>query len=564
MPNPPDPPPTPRENEVSCVACNKSDLPGNFVQCDACDSWWHFACAGVDSSVSERAWMCTKCEAAPSVSAKSSKSSKSGSTVARDLERLKRQQDIEQQQANLKKQRNISGELHQEELQAAEVVIIKQVQWKTFPDEMSILTKNKSAGEGDAQPIPKSSSVYQLVPMLDEYGVMRQSGRIGAAKHASYNLRHPVILPRRSEVTTLVVDMYHRKYKHANPETVVNEIQPRPYIPPMAPLPAARLAVCSRPFSFVGLDYFGPLLVKQGRASVKRWIALFTCLTVRAVHLEVVHSLTTSSCVSAVRRFIGRRGAPVEIHSDNGTNFQGTERLLREQIEQGLSATFTSSKCEWIFIPPGAPHMGGAWERMVQSVKAAMGEAYGDGKLDEEGLGTLVVEAESVVNSRPLTYLPLDSDESEALTPNHFLLGSSSGVTEPSRNIRYQQQNLQKTWVDIQQQLDIFWKRWLKEYLPVIRRQPKWFEEVAREIRIGDLVLITDDGRRSEWTRGRVEQAIRGTDGRVRQAIVRTKGGIMWRPVTKIALLDVGEIRAVLVDGKMHPAEDAFTALKLI
>ncbi|XP_065093209.1 uncharacterized protein LOC135713919 [Ochlerotatus camptorhynchus] len=487
------------------------------------------------------------------------------------------------------KRRKMCGELQQEELQAAEAVIMKQVQWQVFPDEMTILTKNKSAAEGEAQPIPKSSSLYQLVPALDEDGVMRQSGRIGAAKHASYNLRHPVILPRKSEVTTLVVDEYHRKYKHANPETVVNEIRQhfeiprlrtvvrrcsrecrycilrraRPYIPPMAPLPAARLAACSRPFSFVGLDYFGPLLVKQGRASVKRWIALFTCLTVRAVHLEVVHSLTTSSCVSAVRRFIGRRGAPVEFYSDNGTNFQGAERLLREQIEQGLSATFTSSKCKWLFIPPGAPHMGGAWERMVQSVKAAMGEAYGDGKLDEEGLGTLVVEAESVVNARPLTYLPLDSEESEALTPNHFLLGSSSGIKEPGRDIRYQQRNLQKTWVEIQQQLDIFWKRWLKEYLPVIRRQPKWFEEAAREIKDGDLVLITDDGRRSEWTRGRVEQAIRGPDGRVRQAIVRTKGGSVRRPVTKIALLDVGETRAVLADGKMHPAEDVAASLPI-
>lgn len=149
----------------------------------------------------------------------------------------------------------------------------------------------------------------------------------------------------------------------------------------MAPLPPARLAAYSRPFSYVGLDYFGPLLVKQGRTNVKRWIALFTCLTVRAVHLEVVNSLTTSSCVSAVRRFIGRRGAPIEFYSDNGTNFQGAERLLREQIEQELSSTFTSARTKWFFIPPGAPHMGGAWERMVQSVKAAMGEAYGDGKL---------------------------------------------------------------------------------------------------------------------------------------------------------------------------------------
>ncbi|XP_055614781.1 uncharacterized protein LOC129761103 [Toxorhynchites rutilus septentrionalis] len=471
---------------------------------------------------------------------------------------------------NISRERSkMSGEFQQEEFQAAEAVIMQQVQWQSFPDEMVILTKNKSVARGDMQPIPKSSYLFKLVPSLDENGVMRQTGRIGASKQASYNLRYPVILPKRSEITSLVVDLFHRKYKHANSETVVNEIrqqfeipslrtlvrrrrrdcwfcklrQARPHIPPMGPLHASRLEAFSRPFSFSGLDYFGPVLVKQGRASVKRWVALFTCLTVRAVHLEVVNSLTTSSCISAVRRFIGRRGAPVEMFSDNGTNFHGAERLLRQQIATGLSETFTSSQCKWSFIPPGAPHMGGAWERMVQSVKAAMGDAYGDGKLDEEGLGTLVVEAESMVNSRPLTYLPLDSDETEALTPNHFLLGSSSGAKVPGKGIRHQQRKLQELWVDIQDQLDIFWKRWLKEYLPVIRRQPKWFEEAAKEITEGDLVLITNEGKRSEWIRGRVERAVRGSDGRVRQAIMRTAGGLVHRPVTKIALLDVKKDR---------------------
>ncbi|XP_055645439.1 uncharacterized protein LOC129781961 [Toxorhynchites rutilus septentrionalis] len=491
---------------------------------------------------------------------------------------------------NISRERSkISGDLQQEEFQAAEAVIMQQVQWQSFPDEMVILTKNKSVARGDMQPIPKSSSLYKLVPSLNENGVMRQTGRIGAAKQASYNLRYPVILPKRSEITSLVVDLFHRKYKHANSETVVNEIrqqfeipslrtlvrrcsrdcwfcklrQARPHIPPMGPLHASRLEAFSRPFSFSGLDYFGPVLVKQGRASVKRWVALFTCLTVRAVHLEVVNSLTTSSCISAVRRFIGRRGAPVEMFSDNGTNFHGAERLLRQQIATGLSETFTSSQCKWSFIPPGAPHMGGAWERMVQSVKAAMGDAYGDGKLDEEGLGTLVVEAESMVNSRPLTYLPLDSNETEALTPNHFLLGSSTGAKVPGKGIRHQQRKLQELWVDIQDQLDIFWKRWLKEYLPVIRRQPKWFEEAAKEITEGDLVLITDEGKRSEWIRGRVERAIRGSDGRVRQAIMRTAGGLVHRPVTKIALLDVKKDRAVLADGKMHPAEGVAASLPI-
>ena len=124
--------------------------------------------------------------------------------------------------------------------------------------------------------------------------------------------------------------------------------------------------------------------------------------------------------------------------------------------------------------------MGGAWERLVQSVKAAMTEAYTEGKLDDEGLQTLVVEAESIVNARPLTYLPLESEDAEALTPNHFLLLSSNGIkqattTNDERQGKQSSELIRRhilgnSWQLIQDQLNVFWHRWLTEYLPVIRR----------------------------------------------------------------------------------------------
>lgn len=200
--------------------------------------------------------------------------------------------------------------------------------------------------------------------------------------------------------------------------------------------------------------------------------------------------------------------------------------------------------------------MGGAWERLVQSVKKAMLDAYAEGKLDDEGLQTLVVEAESIVNTRPLTYLPLDSAESEALTPNHFLLGSSNGATHCSRVTSHSQSRHPKDlYEQIQLKLDRFWQRWIVEYLPVIRRQTKWFEEV-RQLRDGDLVLIVNEGERYGWVRGRVKQTIPGVDGRVRQAVVQTSGGVLRRPVAKLALLDVDSDRAVLTTARMHPGED--------
>ncbi|XP_062538650.1 uncharacterized protein LOC134206923 [Armigeres subalbatus] len=154
----------------------------------------------------------------------------------------------------------------------------------------------------------------------------------------------------------------------------------KPSVPRMAPLPRQRLAARVDPFAYVGIDYFGPLEVSIGRRKEKRWVALFTCMTTRAVHLEVAYSLTTESCKMAIRRFVKRRGSPSEIFSDNGTNFVGANRDLMRELNAGCADTFTSAKTRWTFNPPSAPHMDGAWERMVRSVKDAMKAFIDDGR----------------------------------------------------------------------------------------------------------------------------------------------------------------------------------------
>lgn len=102
-----------------------------------------------------------------------------------------------------------------------------------------------------------------------------------------------------------------------------------PQNPQMAILPKARVASFVAPFTFTGIDFFGPIMVTVNRHKEKRYGYLFTCLTVRAVHIEIAHSLTTSSCILVIRNFMSRRGIPLELYSDNGTNFIGAERELR-------------------------------------------------------------------------------------------------------------------------------------------------------------------------------------------------------------------------------------------
>lgn len=287
-----------------------------------------------------------------------------------------------------------SGPLTSEELAQSENTIWSACQQEAYPDEYTLLNSKKGMVK-----LAKGSKIYKLSPFTDENGVLRQDGRIGAARNIENDVKFPIILPKAHKVTELILKYYHEKYHHANVETVINEIRQKyyipqlrttarkisricqwckvyksePSIPKMAPLPAARLSAFERPFSYIGIDFFGPILVKFGRGQTKRWVALFTCMTVRAVHLEVVHTLNTESCIMCFRRFVGRRGAPLEVFSDNGTNFHGAERVLRNEINRGLSETFTNADTKWFFNPPAAPHMGGAWERLVRSVKTAMG-----------------------------------------------------------------------------------------------------------------------------------------------------------------------------------------------
>lgn len=453
-----------------------------------------------------------------------------------------------------------------EDIRAAEVQILKIVQWTVYSDEMTILTNNQHLSAEQQRPLDRTSSLYKLSPMLDSNGVLRIDSRIGAAQVDAFDLKYPVILPRKHHVTYLIIDYYHRKYQHGNAETVVNELRQKYHIPrirvavrtisrlcqwckvykaqliipKMGPLPEARLSPGVRPFSFIGIDYFGPILVKVGRSNAKRWICLITCLTIRAVHVEVAYDLSTQSCIACIRRFVCRRGAPLEIYSDNGRNFVGADGVLRDQIkriEEETATTFTNTQTKWHFIPPSAPHMGGSWERLVRSIKAAMLNIPQERKLDDEALWTYVVEAESIVNSRPLTYLPLDTPEQEALTPNHFLLGSSSGVKQPSVDLG-STQLIRNTWDVLQANLDHFWRRWIREYLPTLTKRTKWFED-GRSVHSGDLVVIIEDKRRNGWTRGRILEVIRGRDGRTRQATVQTSSGVLRRPVSKLALLDV-------------------------
>ena len=123
---------------------------------------------------------------------------------------------------------------------------------------------------------------------------------------------------------------------------------------------------------------------------------LFTCLTVRCIHLEVVESPDADSFINSLRRFVNRRGCPKTCYSDCGTNFKGATTELKEVIavlnksEKEINEFANRKNIKWNFNPPSTPHMGGAWERLVKSVKEVMTAITKDTVLTDPQLLTLL------------------------------------------------------------------------------------------------------------------------------------------------------------------------------
>ena len=144
----------------------------------------------------------------------------------------------------------------------------------------------------------------------------------------------------------------------------------------MAPLPTNGMMAYEPPFSYTGMDLFGPFYVKHCRGTAKRWCCLFTCLNTRSVHLELVNSIDTDDFIMCLRRFTNRRGDVLELRCDRGSNFVGAERELRENIEkwndQKIERELLQRGCKWAFQQPTASSMSGIWERMVRSAQTAL------------------------------------------------------------------------------------------------------------------------------------------------------------------------------------------------
>ncbi|XP_077280519.1 uncharacterized protein LOC143907550 [Temnothorax americanus] len=234
----------------------------------------------------------------------------------------------------------------------------------------------------------------------------------------------------------------------------------------MGDLPEPRVSPILRCFLHCGLDYAGPLHVRasagRGIASRKAYIALFVCLSTKAIHLELVSDYSTPAFLNAYSRFCARRGLPQSMYSDNGTTFVGADREMTSAYRSALrdpnflNAT-ASNNVAWHFIPPAAPHFDGLWKAGVRSVKLHLRRVLGKHMLTFEELSTLLCRIEACLKSRPFTPLSDSMDDYECLTPGHFLIGSALTVN-PEPSLLHLSENRLSRWQLVRHVTERFWK----------------------------------------------------------------------------------------------------------
>nr|CAH7726126.1 unnamed protein product [Callosobruchus chinensis] len=469
------------------------------------------------------------------------------------------------------------GPLTMSELENSLIILVKIIQHDSFPKYLIQLRSKKV--------VNKNSKILSLSPFLDDNGLIRVGGRLKNAPYETVR-KHPILLHAGHHITKLLFEHEHRRLLHVGPNSLYAIIRDKFWVvrgrnlarqvtkqchkclrfspvlskPMMGHLPRDRAAPSS-PFTITGVDFAGPFLIRErkGRCTKtsKCYVSLFICFSTKAVHLELVSSLTTEDFILALRRFVSRRGKPKKIYSDNGTNFVGAFRELGVFIassQSKLREAALKEEISWVFLPPQSPHFGGLWEAGVRSVKHHLRRVLTETKLTFEEFATVIAQIEAILNSRPLCPLSSDPNDYSILSPAHFLIGRSL-VAAPDTDYTSEKLNRLNRYQFIQRITQHFWNRWVREFIAELQQRHRWKtnENMLKE---GALVLLKDDHTLpTEWRRGRIISLSRGPDNIPRVAEIKTSSGIVRRNFSKLCILPIDPDEAQDASCKILKAE---------
>ena len=408
------------------------------------------------------------------------------------------------------------------------------IQQESFPLEYASLSTGAK--------VSQNSRLAQLQPFVGDDGLIRATTRL---EHADVDesTKNPIILANHHVTKLMLFDVHIRRF-HQGVEGCLSFLRRRfciiggrrllrsikgscvtcrrfdakPASEAAPPLPSDRV-VYQRPFAVVGVDHAGPLIVKERGDHFKAWILLFVCATTRAVHLELVMSLSTEEFLRCYRRFVARYGQPSLVRSDNASVFVSASRQL------GV---------EWKFNPPSAPWHGGFYERLVAVVKSPLRRVLGKSMVSRDEMATVLAEVEFIVNERPLTHVG-GIDEALPLTPN-MMIGRQSG-TDVTVEASLSKDSANRRLQYLQQLQQNVASRWKEEYLLSLRQ---FCHQRSHCLEKGDIVLVVDtQKKRTDWKLAVITELFPGVDGKKRVARVRIGGVDFLRPIQRLVPLEM-------------------------
>ncbi|XP_063995622.1 uncharacterized protein LOC135172979 [Diachasmimorpha longicaudata] len=412
------------------------------------------------------------------------------------------------------------------------------VQRERFSNELRKLAATHDSSES-VRPRRTGTPFDQLHPFIDDKGILRVGGRLTQSE-IPFNRKHPTLLPSKHLVTDMLIRRVHQSNYHAGIQTTLYVLPSKYWIlngkdqirkivhsclecirqrpkfahAQMADPPKFRVNEAPA-FAKTGVDFFGPILIKEkkdrNRSFLKAYGCVFICMVSKAVHIELAIDLSTEGFPAAFRRFVSRRGVPEHMYSDNGTNFVGGNRELDElynlisspDFEGTVGAYATSKRIRWHFNPPLSLHFGGIWE---------------------------------AANSRPLCALSADPNDPIAITPAHLLIGRPFNQL-PERSFSSVAVNRLSIYNFITKAKQDFWNKWHNEYLHELQTRHKWQDSTA-ELKVGSVVLLMDDLLTcARWPLGVITEVFPGSDGTARVATIRTTNGTFKRNITRLCML---------------------------
>ena len=430
--------------------------------------------------------------------------------------------------------------------------------------ELELLKNNKG--------LPVRSPLQKLRPIYDpQTDLLRVGGRLSHVPLPE-NEKHPILLPKKSRLAELLIREAHVSNGHASNDWTLAHVRQgywpihgriatkqvtskciacrkevaKPAEQIMADIPEQR-ADQTTAFSSTGLDYAGPLYVRtvpKATTVRKAWVCLFTCLTTRAVHLELVLDNETPEFLLAFKRFTSTRGMPKYMYSDNAGTFTRADKELQEVLAKAneqISQETDKFHLKWDYITPVTPHLGGIYERMIKSVKQPIRKILGTKTLTIMEMTTLLKAIEGILNDRPITQLREDSYE--YLTPSQLMLGKR--IKPLPQNFHDtqlpQKATIKEKWRQRGQVTRDFWRAWTKLYLPQLQIRGKWRNEKPN-LKVGQLVILqTEMKKRYFWPLAIVQNIRLGRDGKVRTVQLRTKEGVISRGLDHVYPLEIEE-----------------------